>query len=113
MKVIVKFLVAAVILNAVVRVGSATWGYYQFKDAAQQAVTFGGLDAPSEVHGHIVKSAAELALPVTAEAIQVRREGPRTYASAAYTQQVELFPSYRYPFEFSFAVEAISMTGLK
>ncbi len=113
MKVIVKVLVAAVFLNAVIRVGSATWGYYQFKDAAQQAVTFGGLDAPSKVHGDIAKSAADLALPIAAEAIQVRRDGSRTYASAAYTQQVELFPSYKYPFDFSFSVEAISMTGLK
>lgn len=113
MKVLFKFLIAAVFLNAVIRVGTATLGYYQFKDAAQQAVTFGGLEPPAKIHGEIVKSAVELELPITPEAIQVRRDGARTFASAAYTQQVELFPNYRYPFQFSFSVDAVLMAGLK
>jgi hypothetical protein len=113
MKFIVKVLIAAIFLNGVVRVGMATLGYYRFKDAAQQAVTFGGFEPPAKIHGDIVKSAVELNLPIAPEAIQVRRDGPRTSASAAYTQQVELFPSYQYPFEFSFSVDAVLMAGLK
>jgi len=113
LKTIVKFLVAVVILNAVVRVGWAAWNYYQFKDAAQQAVTFGGQEQPAEIRGHILREAAELELPVAPEDVTVRREGLRTQAVAAYTERIELFPSYQYPFEFSFSVDAQSLTGLK
>jgi len=113
MKTIVKVVVAVVVLNAVGRVGLAAWNYYQLRDAAQQAVMFGAQEPPAEIQGRILKKAIELDLPVQAEAVVVQRQGIRTEAETSYTQSVEVFPRYRYPFTFSFSVEAVSLTGLK
>lgn len=113
MKATVKLVVAALILHATVRVGWASWNYYQLKDAAQQAVTFGGQAPPEDIRVRILDVAAELELPVRPTDVRVTRAGFRTRADASYTQAVEVVPTYRYPVEFSFSVDAVSLTGLR
>jgi hypothetical protein len=39
----------------------------------------------------------------------VQREDKRTWASVAYTEPVEFFPSYRRPITFRFTVEEIAV----
>jgi hypothetical protein len=112
MKTLLKLLIAVAILNAVVRVGLATASYYQFKDQAQQLITFGADASVTELQEQMLERAATLDLPVTAEDIDVTRQGKRTAASAAYTQPVEVFPSYRYPISFQFTVEGLNLAGL-
>jgi hypothetical protein len=113
MKTLLKVLIAAVILNATVRAAMAAWSYYQFKDAAQQTILFGGQSTPAELQESIVRRAGELGLPIGPEDVEVRRDGPRTVAEASYTQPVELFPRYTYPFEFTFTVDSFAVaTGL-
>ena len=113
MKAIVKLVVALVVLNAVGRVGLAAWHYYELRDAAQQAVMFGAQEQPAQIQSRILKKAEELDLPIGAEGVVVQRQGIRTEADAKYTQSIEVFPRYQYPFTFSFNVEAVSLTGLK
>jgi hypothetical protein len=113
MKTLLKFVVAIVVLNGVARVGWAAWNYYELRDAAQQAVTFGAQELPLQIHGRIVSKAGELGLPILPERIIVQREGVRTHAAASYVQPVEVFPRYSYPLSFAFDVEAVSLTGLK
>ena len=109
MKTIFKLLIAGIIVNAAVRGGSAAWNYYELKDAASQLITFGVQSRPSVLRVDLLKRASQLNLPVRPEHVSVERQGVRTTAAASYTQQVELFPNYPYPFEFSFAVEAYSL----
>jgi hypothetical protein len=113
MKTLVKVVVVVMVLNAVVRVGWAQWNFYQLRDTAQQAVTFGAQDQPVEIQARILDKAVELELPVPPEGVLVERDGMRTHAAANYTQPVEVFPRYEYPLSFSFSVEAVSLTGLK
>lgn len=113
MKTLVKLIVAVVVLNAVGRVGLAAWNYYALRDTAQEAVMFGAQEQPVQIQGRILKRAAELDLPVDADGVTVQRHGIRTEATASYRQSVEVFPTYSYPFDFSFSVEAVSLTGLK
>ena len=112
MKTILKILIAIAVLNAAGRVGLAAAGYYQLKDKTQELVTFGGQTSPVEIQEEILQTAIDLDLPVDAEDIEVTRDGLHTPATASYTQPVEVFPSYRYPINFSFAVEALAMSGL-
>jgi hypothetical protein len=113
MKTLFKLAVAVMVLNAVVRLGWAAWNFYELRDAAQQAVTFGAQEQPPEIHGRILKKAGELRLPVNPDGVVVQREGVRTHAAARYVQPVEVFPRYSYPLSFAFDVEAVSLTGLK
>jgi len=109
MKTIIKLLIMLAILNAVARGGMAWWTYYQFRDETEQLVIFGARSTPVELHDQIVKTAAELQVPVAPENVIVEREGSRTRAAAAYVQPVEFFPNYTYPLNFSFRVEGFSI----
>jgi hypothetical protein len=109
LKAIIKLLIAAAILNGTVRAGAAAWSYYQFKDAAEQTLIFGATATTDELHDAIVRRAMELDLPVDPQNVAVTRDGPRTLAEASYTQAVELFPRYEYPFTFSFTVDSVAI----
>lgn len=111
MKVIIKLLIVAAILNACARGAMAAWTYYQFKDAASQTILFGGEASVAQLQEQILRRAAELEVPISPENVVVTRDGPRTVAEASYTQPVELVPSYKRPFKFSFKVDALSYTA--
>jgi hypothetical protein len=112
MKTIIKLLIAAAIINGAARVGLAAAHYYQLKDAAQELVTFGASAPVGQIQNEILLRAQTFGVPLAPEDVQVSREGLRTTASASYTQQVEVFPNYRYPINFRFSVDALSMAGL-
>jgi hypothetical protein len=112
MKNIIKILIAVVILNAAARVGMAAANYYQLKDASQQLVTFGAQVSPGDIQNDILQKAEGFNVRLEADDVQVTRDGLHTTAKASYTQSVEVFPNYRYPINFRFSVEALSMAGL-
>jgi hypothetical protein len=108
-KTIIKLLITIALLNAVARAGLAAARYYEFKDEAQELVTFGGDATTNEIQNHIMEKAEELALPVNYDDVNVTRDGFRTTATASYTQPIEVFPSYQYPYTFSFSVEGLAL----
>jgi hypothetical protein len=109
MKTILKVLLAVIVINAAARAGMTAKRYYQFKEAAQQAVLFGATTHPEELQEIIAQRARELQVPVTPQQIVVNRQGGRTWAEAAYRDRVEYFPNQVYPVDLSFSVEAYSM----
>ena len=109
MKLIIKLVIAGVILNAAARAGMAAWDYYQLKDVAQQTLIFGANATPMQLHEEILRRAAGLEIPLATENLEVTRVGSRTSAKASYTQQVELFPNYYHPFNFSFEVDGLAV----
>jgi len=113
MKTIIKLIVVAIVLNAVFQGAREAWRYYQLKDAAQQALIFGGGATTGQLHTQILERATELALPLEPENLAVRRTGQRTIAEARYTQPVELFPNYQFPVDLSFVVDAIAATPVR
>ena len=104
MKTILKLLLVAAVLNACVRGASAAWTYYQFKDTTEQTLLFGGDAAVDTLKEQIMRRAAELEVPIDPQQLEVTRDGPRTAARASYTQPVEIFPGFQYPFTFEFNV---------
>ena len=113
MKTIIKLVIAGIILNACARGGQAAWQYYQLKDAAQQTLIFGADATMRDLHAQILRRASEFEVPLPSEGLEITRDGPRTMAKAAYTQRVELFPRYFYPFKFSFSIDALSVKPTK
>ena len=111
MKTVIKLLIAIAILNAVARVGLVTMKYYEFKDAAQQLMTFGGDASPGELQNQILEKAMTLDVPLTIDDIEVVRNGKVTTATASYTEDVEVFPSYKYPIDFRFSVEGLKLSA--
>jgi hypothetical protein len=106
LKTIIKLLVAAVVLHAAWRVGSAFLTYYRFEDRLQEAAQFGGSRPAAEVREQAVKVAKELNVPIDPEAIFVRKTDREIFIDANYVDQLQVFPGYDYPWEFKLTVKA-------
>jgi type III secretion system FlhB-like substrate exporter len=111
MKTLIKLIIAAVLVNAAYRSGTVFLKYYQFKDETQQMVLFGQGATVSDLTSQIVEEAMKRDVPLDDDGVMVSREGTRTVAEVAYTDNVELFPSFIYPVNFSFSAEAYGVPG--
>jgi hypothetical protein len=111
MKTILKLLIAALVINGVVRAGTAWWSFYQFEDETQETIRFAGSESEDTLEMRILTRAQERDLPIKPDDVNVQREGPRIVASAHYVQPVEFIPSYKYPVKMAFQVEAYSIAG--
>ena len=106
LKTVIKLLVAAVILNAAWRVGSTFLTYYRFEDRLQEVAQFGGSRPVAEVREQAVKVSKELDVPIEPDAIVVRKTDREIFIDASYVDQLQVFPSYYYPWEFKLTVKA-------
>ena len=111
-KTIIKLLIAAVILNALYRVGTVSWDYFRLKDEAQQVILFGTRATPDDLHGRIMAKAQELQVPLDPNDLHVRRDGNRTFVSAVYTEPLEFFPNVVYPVDLSFSVDSFAIDAI-
>ena len=111
MKTVIKLLVVIVIVNAVYRCGATAMKYYQFKDEIEQMVLFSQSLPVGQLTTQILEEAEKRDVPLSADDLDVRREGSKTVADVHYTDQVEVFPRYFYPVTFSFAAEAYGLAG--
>jgi hypothetical protein len=113
MKTVIKLVIALALANAVVRTGMVALSYYQLKDAAQQEVTWGGNVPAADLARHVMDKAAELGVPLESQNLDLSRNKELTVLEAYYTQPIEIFPTFIYPVELSFTVQARAMAGLK
>ena len=93
MKTIIKLLIAVALINAVVRAGLVMARYYELKDEVQELVTFSADAAPNDIQNHIMAKAEQLQVPLNYDDVSVTRDGPRTIATASYTEPIEVFPT--------------------
>lgn len=108
---IIRIIVAVAVLNAAVRIGFAYWGYYQLKDTAQQLIVFEFNTPTGKIRQQILDAAMELSVPLEAQNLEVIREGTMTFVNVWYVQPVEVIPSFPYPLEMSFFVQARSINA--
>lgn len=111
MKLLIKLIVAALVVNAAYRCGSVALKYYQFKDETQQMILFGQGASVTELTRQILGEAMKRDVPLDEEGVTVSREGARTVAEISYTEDIEIFPRYVYPMDFSFSAEAYGVAG--
>jgi hypothetical protein len=94
MSTLIKLVVAALILNAAARAGSVAFNHYKFVDAAKEAMVF----APNATDAQLVQAVARIArehkVPIDADDIALRHEGPDIIVEFSYTRDVNLVPSF-------------------
>jgi hypothetical protein len=126
-RVLIKLAIAALVINAAWRVGSTYLRYYQFEDALQELAQFGDTRADKQLCSQAMEKAANLEVPITAEAIVIRRGSNPAYncekgfaggvaqatagsakifIDAVYTDVLRPFPGYRMDWEFKPSVSA-------
>ena len=109
MKTLLKLLVVVAILNGAYRMGMAEYRFSQLKETTRSVLAL-GTDTPVEdLRAQILKRAADLDLPVPPESIEVRRDGLRTVIKVSYHQDVEIFPGYGYPRDYSINEEIAAL----
>jgi hypothetical protein len=111
MKLLIKLLIAAIVVNAAWRCGTVAVRYYQFKDEVEKMVLFGQSNQVADLSNQIVAEAMRRSVPLDADGVSVSREGGRTVAEINYTDTVEPFPRMVYPVKFSFSAEAFGLAG--
>jgi hypothetical protein len=128
-RLLIKLVIAALLINATWRMGSAFWSYYQYEDALQQLAQFGERRSDRQLCDEALQTAAKMEIPVEADGVTVRRSGAplfscgrnapteaqmdsspvatgQIFINAAYTERIPLFPRYEYPWEFQVGVKA-------
>ena len=109
MKTLLKLIIVGLVLNAAYRCGDAAWRFYQWKDSAYEMLTLGVDTDTEKLRQQIIHRASDLNLPVDSENVTVTRQGLRTAARGSYQKPVEVFPGYRYPYDFDFNVEVVAL----
>lgn len=126
-RVLIKLAIAALVVNAAVRVGSTYLRYYQFEDALQELAQFGDTRKDKQLCDQAMEKAVNLEVPITAEAITIRRGsnptyncgkgfdggvtqatvgGAKIFIDAVYTDVLRPLPGYRMDWEFKPSVSA-------
>ena len=109
MKTLIKLIIAALVIHATWRAGSAYWVYYKFRDTLQEVALFSAGQSEQEVHTRALEVASDLKVPIEPEQIAVRRQDEHTFIDATYQTGIEVLPRYRYPWEFKVNVDAWSI----
>jgi hypothetical protein len=110
LKTIIKLVITLLLVHATWRTGAAFWRYYMFQDGVQSTAQFAGTRTPAEIQDRVLEIAKELEVPIDPEKIEVRREENHTLVDAVYTENIELLPTYFYPWEFTVNVDAFTIT---
>jgi hypothetical protein len=110
MRTLIKLIIAGLVVHASWRAGSAYWVYYQFRDNLQQVALFSAGKSEQQVHTQAVEVASVLKVPIEPQQIAVKRQDQHTFIDASYKTDIEVLPSYRYPWEFKVNVEAWSIS---
>lgn len=125
---LIKLAITALVIHAAWRVGSSYWRFYQFEDALQELAQFGEQKADKQLCAQAMEKAANLDVPITADAVSIRRGSnpafncetgfqravpaaltapvAKIFIDAHYEEPLVLFPGYRYPWEFKSSVSA-------
>lgn len=109
MKTLLKLLAVAAVVNAASRLGMAEYRFSQLKETTRSVLVLGTNTPIEEIRDQIVKRARDLDLPVPADNVAVTREGVRTSARVSYHKEIEVFPGYRYPRDYSFSEEIAAL----
>jgi hypothetical protein len=115
-KFLLKLAVAALIAIALWHIGSAYVAHFKFRDAVREAATY-ETRSDSELRARILELADKFDVPLgptdpaDTNALRIMREGRHILIEGSYVEPIEVLPGYRYPWRFSWAIEAEVTTG--
>lgn len=106
----IKLLIAALVLHAAYRVGTAYWHHYQFEDAVQRMAQFAERAVTVEdIRQGVLELATAQEIPLDPGALSITREPRRIQVEAGYTRELEVLPGYRYPWQFDVSVAVLTL----
>jgi hypothetical protein len=104
-KLAIKLGIAALIANAAWQAGRTFADHYQFRDEVRQAALSKGL-TDAQLQSRVLELAVNHDIPLTAEAISIRREERHVYVGGSYVRIVPIAPRLDYPWKFEWEIDA-------
>jgi hypothetical protein len=109
MKTIIKLIIAALVIHATYRAGTAYMRFYEFKDDVTQIAQFGVRQTDNQLRNGVLDAAKRRAIPLNPDSIKVRRENHHIIIDTNYLEQVELLPRYFYPWDARVHVDVLTL----
>jgi hypothetical protein len=109
MKTLLKLLLAAAVLNATWRIGTAYWNHYQFEDAVKELAEFSDRTRPEDVTAKVLDLADKMDVPLQSDELKVDKAAHRTTIDAVYFRDIEVFPRVSRHWEFDVHVSVIDV----
>ena len=106
---VIRLGVLLLVVHALYRSVPLFMHYYAFRDAVKEAALFSKGRTDTEITQRVMELAAKYDIPLESEMIQIRRENQTTYIDASYVQEIEWLPTYKKPYAFNVAVDAMSV----
>lgn len=104
-RLVIKLAIAALLANAVYRVGSEYLTYVKFRDSVRDAAMFKA-KTEDDLRRRIIGLAGDYDVPLEDDSLRISRDARAWYIDGSYTKPIELAPSYEYPWKFSFSIQA-------
>jgi hypothetical protein len=104
---LIKLALVAIVVHGAVKVVPVFWNHVRFRDACEEIAKFSSKKPEPEILARVLAKASQFEVPVTQDAVQVRKQGALTFITADYTAQLEYFPSRFYPYSFAVKVQGV------
>ena len=111
-KLAIKLAIAALIANAAWQAGRTFAAHYQFRDDVRQAALMRG-QTDGQLQQRVLELAANYDIPLTADALTIRREERHIYVEGTYVRVVPIAPRLDYPWRFDWEVDAYIIDPVK
>jgi len=105
---LISLAIVLLIAHAGWKVAPVFLHHFEFKVELEELARFGGELSDGEIQAKAVRTAASLQIPVTDRDVQVRRSGDHFYIDVTYRQMLEVFPRYKYPWDFAIHVNVMA-----
>src|SRR5688572_8424751 len=109
MKLLIKLAIAVLVVNAGYRIGSQYLTHVQFRDAIRDAATYRATN-DEELRSRIMELSVEYEVPFAEELVTIRREGRHVVVEGRYEKPIEVVPTVRYRWPFSWTIDAMVST---
>ena len=105
MKLLIKLAIAALVANAIFRIGTEYIVHYTFRDLIREAAMF-QVKNEDELRERVGEIAAANNVPQDEGSVKVQKNGRQYLISGTYTKQIEVAPRFPVDWKFSWDVEA-------
>jgi hypothetical protein len=105
MKLLIKLVIAALIANALWRLGLEYTTHYRFSDSVQSAA-LDGSQSEAQLRQRVLELAAEYGVPLADEALTISTDNRHRVISGLYVKPITLLPGYDRSWSFTLAVDS-------
>jgi hypothetical protein len=105
---VVKLAIFLLVVHALYRFVPVYFHYQQFKDAVRETALFSRGSTDVQIADRVMELAEKHQIPLQREDVQVVRQKDRVAINAGYVESIEWLPTYRRPWVFTVAEDALT-----